>query len=425
MQTIDQPIETTAIARRENTSVAEALTVDQIIGQVTLIQRVMQSVMKEGEHYGTIPGCGNKKTLLKPGAEKLGMTFRLAPDFEETVKELPNGHREYHIKCTLYSIGNNTRVGQGVGCCSTMESKFRYRTENTGQDVPKAYWEHRDSSLLGGPTYLPKKVDGKWLIFHKVEHDNPSDYHNTCLKMAKKRAHVDAILTATAASDCFVQDLEDLAENGVIDVTPAPPPTKRAVAPAASESEGKYDATALKEKKAKFLKAFSGEAKFGAWCYCVEHELIRRGEALDKITETKVPESAAVGAWLQETSNEEESPSLRAQFEEIYADSIPGAEHPSDAEPVQEDFSINVERAEWQEAEVPFGKDKGAKFGDLDGKALWWWFMCWAAEPLKGYTDREGKGFPPSERDKNLYALLNKHKPAVVAKYKFRPPQPK
>jgi hypothetical protein len=32
--------------------------------------------------------------------------------------------------------------------------------------------------------------------------------------MAKKRAHVDAILTSTAASDIFTQDVEDMAENG-------------------------------------------------------------------------------------------------------------------------------------------------------------------------------------------------------------------
>jgi hypothetical protein len=46
----------------------------------------------------------------------------------------------------------------------------------------------------------------------KVEHDNPADYYNTVLKMAKKRAHVDAVLTATAASDIFTQDVEDMPE---------------------------------------------------------------------------------------------------------------------------------------------------------------------------------------------------------------------
>jgi hypothetical protein len=43
----------------------------------------------------------------------------------------------------------------------------------------------------------------------KVEYDNPADYFNTCLKMAKKRALVDAVLTSTAASDIFTQDIEE------------------------------------------------------------------------------------------------------------------------------------------------------------------------------------------------------------------------
>ena len=44
----------------------------------------------------------------------------------------------------------------------------------------------------------------------RVEHDNPADYYNTILKMAKKRAYVDAIITATACSDIFTQDLEEM-----------------------------------------------------------------------------------------------------------------------------------------------------------------------------------------------------------------------
>jgi hypothetical protein len=39
---------------------------------------------------------------------------------------------------------------------------------------------------------------------------NQSDIANTVLKMAKKRALVDAVLTITGASDCFSQDLDDM-----------------------------------------------------------------------------------------------------------------------------------------------------------------------------------------------------------------------
>jgi hypothetical protein len=50
----------------------------------------------------------------------------------------------------------------------------------------------------------------------KQEHDNPADFYNTCEKMGKKRALVDATLTVTAASDIFTQDIEELVENGVM-----------------------------------------------------------------------------------------------------------------------------------------------------------------------------------------------------------------
>ena len=68
--------------------------------------------------------------------------------------------------------------------------------------------------MIGGKGFTVKKVDGQgWMVAkggEKVETDNPADHYNTVLKMAKKRALVDAVLTTTAASDIFTQDLEDL-----------------------------------------------------------------------------------------------------------------------------------------------------------------------------------------------------------------------
>jgi len=56
----------------------EQLTAKEVRAQVNLVQEVMKAVMQNGTHYGKIPGCGDKPTLLKPGAEKLASTFRLA-----------------------------------------------------------------------------------------------------------------------------------------------------------------------------------------------------------------------------------------------------------------------------------------------------------------------------------------------------------
>jgi hypothetical protein len=198
----------------------EAMNTDSVKEQVQLIQHVMKAVMKPGIHYGTIPGCGDKPTLLKPGAEKLQMTFKLAPKYEIFEKELARGHREYRVTCIYTHSPTETFLGEGVGVCTTMEGKYRFRAgkEITDRAVPPEYWDARKKhpkeaqELIGGKGFSTVKEDGVWMIAksgERVEHDNPADYYNTVLKIGKKRAQVDGILTVTAASDIFTQDIED------------------------------------------------------------------------------------------------------------------------------------------------------------------------------------------------------------------------
>lgn len=197
-------------------SVGRKAAIDDLINKVALVQEVMAKVMHENEHYGKIPGCGDKPTLLKAGAEKLGMTFRLKATFDINERDLGNGHREYSIRCLL-SDGN-----MGVGSCSTMESKYRYRQgERKCPECGKATIITGKKEYGGGFICFSKKGgcgakfgDNDERILNqqvgKVEHDNPADFYNTCLKMGKKRAHVDAIITATACSDIFTQDVEEM-----------------------------------------------------------------------------------------------------------------------------------------------------------------------------------------------------------------------
>jgi uncharacterized protein (UPF0335 family) len=97
-----------------------------------------------------------------------------------------------------------------------MESKYRYRNdadfEITGAAIPKDAKEKKQEYRKQG--FGMKKVDGVWewvkyTTTGKVENPDIADVYNTCLKMAKKRALIDAIITATAAGDIFTQDIED------------------------------------------------------------------------------------------------------------------------------------------------------------------------------------------------------------------------
>lgn len=207
--------------------VRNAMDVDELCKQVEIVQEVMNKVMVDGQHYGVIPGCGNKPSLLKPGAEKLNLTFRLRPVVNKangdiTIDDMGNMHREYTVIVHLMA-GTDLEIATGVGSCSTMESKYRYRRgeaelEDTGEPIPSDYTDNKQAYRKRGFRAKKDEESGEWKWMKikagtgsgKVENPDLADVYNTCLKMAKKRALIDAVLNGTAASDIFTQDLEDM-----------------------------------------------------------------------------------------------------------------------------------------------------------------------------------------------------------------------
>lgn len=175
-----------------------SLTAADVRAQVNLIQDVMRSVMFDGTHYGKIPGT-QSVSLYKAGAEKLMATFRLAADPEvEDLSE--SGEVHYRVKVKVYSP-NGTLLGAGLGECSSQEEKYAWRRPVCPEEYDVTP-ENRRRVKFG-------KYQGRIEKTQQVR-TNPADVRNTILKMAKKRGLVDAILTVTAASDIFTQDIEDL-----------------------------------------------------------------------------------------------------------------------------------------------------------------------------------------------------------------------
>ena len=161
--------------------------VTEIRQRIQAVQEVMRGVMKEGTHFGTIPGTP-KPSLWKAGAEVLCLTFRLSPILESRVVaddlecewsytatkrdgSIVHGNCvgffEVEATCTITRMNGETLSRCSARCCSR-EAKYRS---------------------------LP--------LF---------DIRNTVLKMAEKRAFVSAVLMATGASDIFTQDLDDFPE---------------------------------------------------------------------------------------------------------------------------------------------------------------------------------------------------------------------
>lgn len=194
------------------------LSKEELLAQVRVIQEVMNSVMRKGEHYGTVPGCGPKPTLLKAGAEKLMHTFRLAPD-PEVLPLYPADEDKiaYRVVCRITSTHTGRFLGSGVGECSSEEEKYKWRSAVCAEEFDQTNETERR---------LKFKKDG---ITIKQVRTNPHDQANTILKMAKKRALVDAVLTVCAASDLFTQDVEEMEHVG--DGTTQTEKTKKAQGP--------------------------------------------------------------------------------------------------------------------------------------------------------------------------------------------------
>jgi hypothetical protein len=214
-----------AVQGPANMALADNMSISQMKTQVQLIQKVMSEVMQDKQHYGVVPGCGDKKVLLKPGAEKLSLLFRLAPHFEEKyggsliVTDLPGGHKAFEVHCAIVHIPTEQVFAIGVGICTTMETKYRYRNGNP--ICPYCQKETVFRSKKPGEGYYCWKqkggcgatfpADDEQITSQKTgrrEHDNPADYYNTCIKIGKKRSYIDGIVSATACGDIFTQDLD-------------------------------------------------------------------------------------------------------------------------------------------------------------------------------------------------------------------------
>ena len=230
---------------------ARSLTAADIRATVNLMQDVMLEVMKDGTHYGTIPGT-KSKSLYKAGAEKLMATFRLAakPEVED---HSANGEVAYRVTVNLLSAGGSF-VGAGIGECSSAEDKYSWRAAVCDEEFDATPENRRRIKFSKYQGRVEKK---------KQVRTNPADVANTILKMAKKRAQVDAVITATAASDIFTQDIEDLPEEVVAEIVGQnrATPAAKAAQQAVPEDSPARDA-AIAECRAEAAK---GTEHFRAW----------------------------------------------------------------------------------------------------------------------------------------------------------------
>lgn len=177
------------------------------LDEVRKFQATVKQLLIEGHDYGVIPGT-EKPSLLKPGAEKIDKILNLADTYEEMdkIEDWQKPLFYYKVKCQLKIIGTDIVISEGMGSCNSMESRYRYRWA-FGSELP----EYIDKSTLVQQKRHSKKTARDYIMY-RMENEDIYTQANTILKMAKKRAHIDASLSAGRLSDVFTQDLEHIME---------------------------------------------------------------------------------------------------------------------------------------------------------------------------------------------------------------------
>lgn len=143
-----------------------AVNLQEAKDRIIELQNFIKYMMVPNIDYGFVPGCP-KPMLFKAGAEKLCDIYGLTKQVEilEKTENWENGIFHYVVKAVLVNKKTGLVESEGVGACNNKEKKF------ASQD--------------------------------------PYSVVNSILKMAKKRAIVDATLAATRTSGIFGQDIEN------------------------------------------------------------------------------------------------------------------------------------------------------------------------------------------------------------------------
>jgi hypothetical protein len=178
------------------------------------LRKCMLAVLREGVDYGTIPGAGDKKNLLKPGAEKLLQWFGFGSRSAEVKTERDDPEHPSGIADRARRIGVTYRTevtkqvpGGGEVTVATCEGYAGYDEDRYYSTAEDARAKAESKERANAARYKRGVNSSKWEFI-------TADYRapwNTLIKMSQKRSYVGAAIDATGAAGLFTQDMEDVA----------------------------------------------------------------------------------------------------------------------------------------------------------------------------------------------------------------------
>ena len=216
-----------ALVAVERARFMPAMSIESAVERYNAVTEFVSRVLRKDVDYGIIPGT-EKRTLLKPGAEKLTTFFGLSTRFE-LLERIEDWTGEQHggepffyylYRCRLFR--GDVLIAEGDASCNSREAKYRWR------EAQRACPACGLAAIIKGR----EEYGGGWLCFKKkggcgakypdgdqsiegqqvgrVFNPDIADQVNTIQKMSQKRSLVGAVLLAVNASEFFTQDVEDM-----------------------------------------------------------------------------------------------------------------------------------------------------------------------------------------------------------------------
>jgi hypothetical protein len=216
-----------ALVAVERARFMPAMSIESAVERYNAVTEFVSRVLRKDVDYGVIPGT-EKRTLLKPGAEKLTTFFGLSTRFQllERIEDWTGDEHcgepffYYLYRCQLFR--GDHLIAEGDASCNSRETKYRWR------EAQRTCPACGQAAIVKGR----EEYGGGWLCFRKrggcgakypdgdeviesqqtgrVFNPDIADQVNTIQKMAQKRSLVGAVLLAVNASEFFTQDVEDM-----------------------------------------------------------------------------------------------------------------------------------------------------------------------------------------------------------------------
>ncbi|MBC96428.1 MAG: hypothetical protein CME63_01655 [Halobacteriovoraceae bacterium] len=158
--------------------------IQRVADHLKVVKDAVKNIMNEGinSDYAIIPGTP-KKSLLKPGAEKLMRLFGLGVRFQKVSDEcqfdLVENFAMFTYVAEVYHLKTGLTIAQCEATANSQEKKY----------ATKTVWTNNVKTTVPMPV---------------------ADILNTLKKMAQKRAMVGAVIIAVGASDYFSQDEDEI-----------------------------------------------------------------------------------------------------------------------------------------------------------------------------------------------------------------------